>query len=270
MLTLTQLSDLAKNIDIDLFEGLQLPEGSPLNRDVLINTIVMRCGLNYPNFADPYIMKSAIAVWSAKNQYTFEHIAKIYEADYSPIENYDRYEDLSTDHNRNMTDKTTSKSNGSKNVDNNNKVTNDLTQTDDLTRTDNLTAEHSGTDSTVDENKTSAYDSNEYQPDNKSTSDLTHGEKVTNTGTVKNGGTVKNTGSVTTKGDTSENTNSTGSNDKNVTENEKTTQKNHIRGNIGVVTATAMQVAEYELMGKFNPYDFIAGLFENDLTLFVY
>ena len=258
MLTLTQLYDLATSENIDLFEGLTLPAGSPLDRDVLINSILMRCGLNYPNFADPNVMQSAITVWNAKNQYTFEHIAKIYKADYSPIENYDRYEDMSSDRNRGMKDNTTSSSSGTKIVGNDNKVTNDLTRTDDLT------TQHSGKDSTVDENTTSAYDSNTYQPENKSTSDLTHGEKVTDTGTVKN------TGSVTTKSDTSERTTSGGTNNKDVTENEKTTQKNHIRGNIGVMTATAMQEAEYELLGKFNPYEFIAGQFENDLTLFVY
>lgn len=246
MLTLTQLSKLADSEGIDLFEGLTLPEGSPLDRTVVINSILMRCGLNYPNFADPHVMQSAITVWSAQNQYTFDHIAKIYMADYSPIENYDRYEDMSTDRNRGMKDNTTSKSNGSKTVEN------------DITRTDNLTTKHSGKDSTVDESTTSAYDSSTYQPENKSTSDLTHGEQITDTGTVK------------TEGDTSERTTSNGTNNKDVTENEKTTQKNHIRGNIGVMTADSMQVEEYSFLEKYNPYEFIAGLFENSLTLFVY
>lgn len=246
MLTLTQLSKLAEANNIDLFEGLTLPKGSPLDRDVLINTIIMRCGLNYPNFADPYVMASAITVWSAKNQYTFEHVAKIYKADYSPIENYDRYEDMSTNRDRKMDDDTSSSNSKSETMSGQNKVTNDLTQ------------QHSGKDSTVDENTTSAYDANTYQPENKSTSDLTHGEKITDTGTVTTD--ISQTKSAT-------NTTTTG---KDVIENEKTTQNNHIRGNIGVMTATAMQEAEYELLGKFNPYEFIAGLFENDLTLFVY
>ena len=258
MLTLTQLYDLGKNEGIDIFDGLQLPSGSPLDRDTLINSIIMRCGLNFPNFADPFVMASAVTVWSAQNQYTFEHVAKIYEASYSPIENYDRYEDMNTDHNRNMLDNTKSNSTGSKTVDNDNKVTNDLTRTDDLTTS------HSGKDSTVDESKTSAYDDSTYVPENKSTSDLTHGEKIEDTGTVKN------TGTVTTEGATNERTKSTGTNDKNVTEKENTTQKNHIRGNIGVTTADAMQKEEYEFLGKYNPYTFLAGLFENDLTLFIY
>lgn len=246
MLTLTQLYNLAASENINLFEGLKLPEGSPLDRDTMINDILMRCGLNYPNFADPKVMKSAIAVWSAKNQYTFVHIAKIYEAEYSPIENYDRYEDMSTNRDRKMDDDTTNKGSKYENAFGNNNVTNDLLQ------------EHSGKDSTVDENTTSAYDASTYQPENKSTSDLTHGEKIADTGTVA-------TNTTQTKSTTNDATTN-----KDIVENEKTTQKNHIRGNIGVMTATAMQEAEYELLGKFNPYSFISGLFENDLTLFVY
>ena len=258
MLTLIQLYDLAKNVDIDLFEGLTLPEGSPLDRNTMINDILMRCGLNYPNFADPYVMKSAISVWSAKNQYTFEHVAKIYEASYSPIENYDRYEDMSTNRDRRMDDDTTNNTQKTEIISSGNTVTNDLTRTDDLT------TQHSGKDSTVDENTTSAYDASTYQPENKSTSDLTHGEKVTDTGTVKN------TGSVTTNASSNKGDNANSTTNKDVTENEKTTQNNHIRGNIGVTTADAMQIEEYNFLSKYNPYTFISGLFENDLTLFVY
>lgn len=246
MLTLTQLYNLGQHEGINIFDGLKLPSGSPFDRDTVINSILMRCGLNYPNYADPYVMASAIAVWSAQNQYTFEHVAKIYKADYSPIENYDRYEDMSTNRDRRMDDDTTSKNSKSETLSGDTTVTNDLTES------------HSGKDSTVDENTTSAYDVSTYQPENKSTSDLTHGEKITNTGTVDTD--VSQTRSAT-------NNTTTG---KDVVENEKTIQNNHIRGNIGVTTATAMQEAEYEMLGKFNPYEFIAGLFENSLTLFVY
>lgn len=246
MLTLAQLYDLATSENIDMFEGLTLPAGSPLDRDTMINDILMRCGLNYPNFADPNVMKSAIAVWSAKNQYTFKHIAKIYEAEYSPIENYDRYEDMSTNRDRTMDDDTASNGAKNENITNDNTVTNDL-----------KTA-HSGTDSTTDENTVSAYDNSNYQPNTKSTSDLTHGETITDTGTV------------TTKGNINKNNTSNLMTAKDVKETEKTTQNNHIRGNIGVTTATAMMTEEYEFLGKFNPYTYISGLFENELTLFVY
>lgn len=234
MLTLTQLYDLATHEGVDLFGGLHLPTGSSLDRDTLINNILMRCGLNIPNFADPFVMSSAIAIWSAKNQYTFEHVDKIYKAQYSPIENYDRYEDMSSNRNNSLKDDT------------------DHTGTKTEGIVTNKTSTHSGTDTTTDENTTSAYDSSTYQPDSKLTSKLEHGEKVTDSG-----GSTKTT------------TNNLHDN-KSATENETTTQNNHIRGNIGVVTADAMQVEEYEFVKNYNPYEFLSGLFENELTLYVY
>lgn len=246
MLTLTQLSDLAANENIDMWAGLRLPSGSPMDRDVLINTIIEHCGLNIPVYADPFVMSNAITLWSAKNQYTFEHVGKIYEASYSPIENYDRYEDMSTDHNRSLKDDTSSSSSKNEVLDSTNSVDEDKT------------TEHSGKDSTVDEQQTSAYDSSTYQPESKSTTDLTHGEKITEDGEV-----ISETSS-------SKETTSSGKVNKGVTENEKTTQKNHIRGNIGVTTAMAMEREEMEYLNNYNPYTFLAGLFENELTLFVY
>lgn len=234
MLTLQQLYELGKVQKIDIFAGIQLPANSPLDRDTLINSIIIKCGLNIPNYADPYVMASAVTLWSAQNQYTFEHVAKIYTASYSPIENYDRYENLETNRDHELTDNTANTGSKTEGV------------------TSNRTTSHSGTDSTTDESKVSAYDSNTYQPENKSTTDLVHGEKITD-----GGSSTKTT------------TNNLNTN-KGVNENEKTIQSNHIRGNIGVVTATATQVEEYNFIGKYNPYEFLAGLFENSLTLFIY
>ena len=246
MLTLTQLSNLAANENIDMWAGLQLPADSPMDRDVLINTIIEHCGLNIPVYSDPFVMSNAIALWSAKNQYTFEHVGKIYEASYSPIENYDRYEDMNTDHSRALKDDT--KSSGKKN---------ELNTVASNTG-ENKTTEHSGKDSTVDESKTSAYDSSTYQPENYNTTDLTHGEKITENGNVNNSGNSR------------KNSESSSTTNKGVSETEKTTQKNHIRGNIGVTTAMAMEREEMDYIANYNPYTFLSGLFENELTLFVY
>ena len=234
MLTLTQLYNLATNEGVNLFEGLTLPKDSPLDRNTLINTILMNCGLNYPNFADPYVMKSAIAVWSSKNQYTFEHVAKIYEASYSPIENYDRYEEMNTDRDRTQLDTDNARASKSEGI------------------TTNRTTTHSGTDTTTDETKTSAFDSSTYLPENKTTSDLVHGE------------------SITDGGSSNKSISSNSTTNKNINESENVKQDNHIRGNIGVTTATAMQSEEYDFIANYNPYNFLSGLFENELTLFIY
>lgn len=254
MLTLTQLSNLATNENIDMWAGLQLPSGSPMDRDVLINTIMEHCGLNIPIYADPFVMSNAITLWSAKNQYTFKHVGKIYEASYSPIENYDRYEDMSTDHNRLLKDDT-------KTLGNKNELNTVANSVDNNSSGEKVT-EHSGKDSTVDEGKTSAYDSSAYQPESYNTSDLTHGEKIEED--------ASETTNTVTSGSSNKKTDSSSTVNKGVSENEKTTQKNHIRGNIGVKTATAMEQEEMEYIANYNPYTFLAGLFENELTLFVY
>lgn len=250
MITLTQLYDLGKIYNIDIFDGITLPEDSPMDLDVLKNTIMANCGLNIPLYTDPNVMKSAITLWSAKNQYTFKHVGKIYTADYSPIENTDKYETVTVDHNRDMTDNTVGGSNKTETLDttNNTKVN------------ENKTSKHSGTDTTVDEQTTSAYNSSSYQPEDKSTSAYTHGEQITDTGSGTTNATGKSTKDIT----------SDVSSDKTVEEVEKTTTTTHAHGNIGVMDNATMQQKEADWVASFNPYNFISGLFENELTLFVY
>lgn len=234
MLTLKQVYDLGLNVHTDIFSGIQLPEGSPLDRDTLINTIIEHCGLNVPLYADPYVMTTAINLWSAKNQYTFEHVGKIYTAVYSPIENKDLYSETLADKNRDLLDNSRVSNNKNENID-----------------ADNITT-HSGTDNTTTENTTSAYNSNTYQPDSKETSYYNHGEKISN------------------DIDSTKITKSKITNDKKVTEKEGTKTIIREHGNVGVTSNTQLQTEEYGLLTKYNPYTFLAGLFENELTLFVY
>lgn len=242
MLTLAQLSDLATNAGIDLWSGLQLPSDTPMDRDTLINTIIERCGLNIPVYADPAVMASAIAVWSAKNQYTFVHVGKIYEASYSPIENYDRYEDITVQRDRDLSDDTEANSNKNEKLNS--------------TAKENKTSEHSGTDNTTETTEVSAEDASTYQPDNRTTSYINHGEKITDAGSGTTS-TDKNT-----KADSVQN--------KTVKELENTSTINRTHGNIGITSAMALEKEEMEYLGAYNPYTFLAGLFENELTLFVY
>ena len=166
MLTLEQLFKLGENVGLDIFSGLDLPEGSPLDRETLINTIMEKCVLNIPMYADPVTMSSAITLWSKRNQYTFDHVGIIYNAVYSPIENKDYYEDITTDHNRNVKDNSTAK------VDKNKKIDAEVDKT----------TTHSGTDTTTDEMETSAYNASDFQDKDKTTSTLVHGEKITDKG----------------------------------------------------------------------------------------
>lgn len=250
MIDLAQLYNLGLAYNIDIFSGITLPEGSPLELDVIKNTIMEKCGQNIPMYADPSVMASAITVWSAKNQYTFKHIAKILEAEYSPIENYDRFEQYTDLHDKNTNEGISGSSSKNENTKSsaNSKITDDRYTT------------HSGTDRTQDERLTSADNASTYQPDNSGTSSITHGENI------------REQGNGTNKTDGSSDKNITGKNttDRKVNEAEEVTHDAHLHGNIGVTTANQMQTEEYEFLRKYNPYNFIAGLFENELTLYVF
>ena len=234
MLTLEQLYKLGSDIDIDIFDGITLPDDSPIDRDILINTIMEKCGLNIPMYADPNVMRSAITIWSARNQYTFVHVGKLLDAVYSPIENKDYYEEITR----------TGTNNGD--------ISNVVVKNDSDQMQTNKTTTHSGMDTTTDEDTTSAYNASTYQANNKSTTTLAHGEQISDVGS----------GTVTKNTQSSNTTHNQGA------ENETTTSHQH--GNIGVSTFFDIQRGEYQLIAEYNPYSFIAGLFENELTLYIY
>lgn len=238
MITLTQLYKLGLSENIDIFDGLKLPRNSPLDRDTIVNVIMEKCGLNIPMYADAEVMHSAITLWSVKNQYTFDHVGKIFIAEYSPIENTDRYDSITVDHGRDLTDNTKTH-NGSK---------------EDGSTTSNNTNMHTGTDTTNVEETTSADNADDYQPKDQTDSTNTYNSTITDNG----GGTMN------------KNITADGTVDKTIGEKEKTTTIQHLHGNIGTTTNTMLQSEEYELLAKYNPYNFIAGLFENELTLFIY
>lgn len=249
MITLTQLYSLGKNIDIDIFDGLSLPEDSPLDRETMVNVIMQKCGLNIPLYADPFVMKSAVTLWSAKNQYTFIHIGKIFEAEYSPIENTDKYDSITVNRSRDMTDNTEMQS----------AKVEDLDTTSGTMTTTNNTQGHSGKDTTTSEDATSAENVSTYSPKDKNETETVYASSITDTGS----------GTSNTTATSDKTTNLSGSNDKTIDEDEVTTTTQHLHGNIGI-TNNALQTEEYDFLRDYNPYNFIAGLFESELTLFVY
>lgn len=238
MITLTQLYNLGLNVGTDIFDGLILPENSPIDRETMINAIMEKCGLNIPMYADVNVMHSAINLWSAKNQYTFVHVGKILTAEYSPIENTDKYSSITVERERDMTDNTD--------------ISNE--KTEDGETTSNNTNTHGGRDVTNIEQTTSAYNSDSYEPQDHTQNTADYNSTISDAG-----------GTSLDKTTTIE-----GSNNKTIDENESTTTTEHIHGNIGVTTNTQLQTDEYRLLSDFNPYDFIAGLFENALTLCIY
>lgn len=132
------------NYDEHFWDGLTVATG--IDKDILINTILMNGGEFEVLYSDPNFMKSLFPVWSSKWMHTMERWVKLLAVDYAALDNYDRHEEY--------TDTTTNAG----------------------TTTDNTSNTFNGTT----EGKVSAFDSSDYQPHDHTTA----GNTSTVNGTV--------------------------------------------------------------------------------------
>lgn len=82
--------------DPTLFDDIALPEG--YSKTNLVNTIMRKSGMLYPYHQVPPQLKINITTWFEVRRYDFEQMYKAFHAEYSPIENYDRHEDITRNH----------------------------------------------------------------------------------------------------------------------------------------------------------------------------
>lgn len=296
MINLQQLDQLAHSVGVDIWSGLTVPaECEKLDENVLRSACFERCGLNIPIYPDPDTFRAAVTLWAKKNQYTFLHIDKIMSSEYSPIENV--FEDKSTtrkfDGKTDTTNNTKGETSGTKDTLTGDVLSNDNTsithgKTTTLAHGKTTTLAHGktttegGTDHNDTTNTTSAYDVNTYSPDNKTENEIRYGHTSTDSGsdTSTEGGTDTNTegGTDTTRRSYTrtgtEDTDTTGKTKTDSTgkelkdDLEKITESRH--GNIGITSTNKLQIEEYNMLAQFNPYNFLAEMFERDLTLYIY
>lgn len=283
-----------------LLDVVSVPE--PLSKELTQSAIMIRCGLLTPVYSEPETMKAALDFWFRSHQWNIEHLLKIVQAEYSPIENTDRYDDWTrkidtdkTGSNQNTrvdtgtySDSTTGRkdtetsgtTSGSK------KTVTDRDTTGSRSETGSTTGKTDTTASSTTEHTVSAFNSSTYQPDSKDTASSTGHEETqgTSTLTVTESGTddstVTETDSGTSSGTGSEESTQAGSGQHNNsvsdtgntadTEDTTETYTQHLHGNIGVTTNQQMITEEYELMKVFNIYDQIAAMIESEFFLGVY
>lgn len=231
-MNLKNLHDYCKNHDMDIFSGVIAPD--PINIETLKSAIMIRCGLLTPVYNDPETFIAATTYWFMSKQWTFQHLINIVNAEYSPIENVDRYDNTTTTHGG-----SDSKNGGYKN-----------TESGSDSKNGGYTDTNSGVDTTT--NNISAFNSSAFQPDNQEQTQ--HGHVVTNSNneTTTYGHTLDNTNNETTT----------------YNSNESFTQ--HLHGNIGVTSNQQLINQELELLSKFDIYKYIAEEFEKDNFIMVY
>ena len=85
-MNLKNIVDYCRINDLDSpFARFAVP--APLNRETAVNAIMIRCGLLTPVYGEPDTLRDIIGHWSDTKQWTFEHLIKVVQAEYSPIEN---------------------------------------------------------------------------------------------------------------------------------------------------------------------------------------
>lgn len=74
-----------------VWDRLIVPDG--IDRDDLINNILMECAELGLVYTDPDTMKNMIGIWSRKEQTNWIQLKKALETEYDPLHNYDRHEE---------------------------------------------------------------------------------------------------------------------------------------------------------------------------------
>lgn len=303
-----QINYLQNFLNIDMFDDCTVPQG--LNMERVRGAIVMRCGLLTPLYNEPETQRAATQQFFFENQWNFQHIINILNADYSPIENVAEWRDETTTNKGgetlNITHSNTEQNSGAdvRNINEENsgtdtrKIISDKTETESIEGTESRALSgnennSSDTNSTETENierTISAENVGTYSPDNQETSSKTlHGEISE---TKKSEGsdvlTLDKTDKIVTHDETSDDltydkktdtddtlnygkiVTNNGADTHNTDKNSETNYSVFRHGNVGVTTNQQMINEELDLLERFNPYKFIADLYEKELILGLY
>lgn len=187
----------------DLFKYLVLPEG--MDKETFTDTLFLDYGERAVLYTNPDMLQRMIGAWSSKWSLELSRIAKTLLEDYEPLWNIDRYEQVHDV--------------GSEDV------------------SGSLSASNGTTNAQTIENTTSAYNSSQYEPDNKSQ--------------------VNGSGSETIS-------QSSGSEKDN-----EFTHEGHYYGNGGVTMSQQMAESEVKLRERYNLYHEACKLFSDDLLLYI-
>ena len=217
--------------DENLFSNMVLPDG--VDRDLVIETILEKYGMQALVRPDPSYMKKHIGVWSRRKLWTWTKLYNTLNLEYNPIDNTDKYEDYTDTR---TTERTTSGETASTSG-----GTDSRTENEKTSGTRNETADHD----------VSAENASDYQPDSR---DTTRGS---------NEDSRENTARGTTS------LNSSGTNRE--TENYSDTFEHtlHTHGNIGVTTTQQMIESERESV-RYNLVEEIAADYQAAFCLDIY
>lgn len=218
--------------DRTLFDNIVLPDG--IDKDNLVADIMRNSGGLYPYHQVPEYLKRNITFWFSRRLFDFDRMYNSLRTEYSPIENYDRIEDIKREYKDSGTD------------------------TEILTLGSSTTSAHTGTDT----DSTQGGGSNEKGVSAYNEDGYTNREKDTETHNSNNTQTYNST--VTNTGSGSDKTQTDYGKQRTETENTR------IHGNIGVTTSQQMIESEMSLRAKYDIYKIISREFEREFLVQIY
>ena len=233
--------------DETLFSNMVLPDG--VDRDLVIETILEKYGMQTLMRPEPSYMKKHIGVWSRRHLLTWTKLYDTLNLKYNPIDNTDKYEDYTDNR---TTSRTTSGTNA---LSTSEKTALDTSGTD--KRTENETTGETRNDSTT--HDVSAENAFDYQADARDTT------AASSDGSREN--SISGTNSTTSSGTNS--TTSSGSSDETEDYTDTFTHTLHTHGNIGVTTTQQMIEAERECV-RYNLIEEIAADYQTAFCLDIY
>lgn len=243
-----------------LFDTLELPEG--YDKQTFIDTLLLEHGEKCVLYTDPEFMKYSIGIWSRKWRLELTRIYESLTAEYNPLYNYDRFEEISDGESRTYS----SVENGGRTATDNPDYT---TTTNGSNSESTSTSGEQTTNQERDretEHKISADNSSSYAPEWHEKSNDGKTKQENESSTSVNGAN----NSTTRLNGTTQNVSESDNRTTNDTESRNNTHTAHIYGNIGVTTSTKMIDEILEQRVTKNLYDITTRLFANELLIPIY
>lgn len=263
----------------NLFALLDVP--AYINKETLIDTILMRCNEFEVLYSEPYYLKHAIGTFSQKWYRTFEKWVNALQVEYNPLENYDRIEEWSEKNTGTVQNTGSGSNTGTVTEAGNTSNTGTVTDAGSTTNTGTVKNESTGSDtssgttSNTEQNDVSAYNSSGYQADNKKTQSGTNGNTTdteleslrTDNLTATTSNTRTDNLAATSNNTRTDDLHSTHTDTR--TDNLTLAHNGRLHGNIGVTTSQQMLQAELDI-ATWNLYEHIADIFMQEFTIMVY
>ena len=89
------------NYDNTIFDDMEVPEG--MDRDALINMIMLELGELSVYYSKPDVLKYYIKYWSNSRLNVWQHLWDLAMEEYDPLDNYNRTDTIITDHGHKLT-----------------------------------------------------------------------------------------------------------------------------------------------------------------------